>query len=80
VVAAAVTQGEETMRNISINITPEDLTAIDQVATDVPLATRHAVARAAFRLGLSQMVEDHELALDRLVAEATRRSVEGGAA
>lgn len=61
------------MKTITINTTTEDVVAIDQVARNVPLATRHAVARAAFRLGLTQMTSDRRLAVEQLVAQHEAR-------
>lgn len=61
------------MKHITINTTAEDVIAIDQVARYVPLATRHAVARAALRLGLTQMASDREMAIEQLVAQHEAR-------
>jgi hypothetical protein len=68
------------MRTLSINVSADDLVTIQAIIARVPLATRHAVARAAFRSGINQMVRDADYALDVLVREAEHRhESEGGA-
>lgn len=61
------------MRTLSINVSPDDLDLVEKIVTSHPLASRHAVARAALRAGLDQMARDEAYALDRLLME--RRNV-----
>jgi hypothetical protein len=61
------------MRTLSINVSPDDLDLVEKIVTSHPLASRHAVARAALRAGLDQMARDEAYALDRLLLE--RRNV-----
>lgn len=69
------------MKSITINTSIEDANAIEQVAGFVPLATRHAIARAALRLGLTQMVADKGVATEQLVAQhEAGRAARGGTA
>ncbi len=65
------------MRTLSINVSPDDLGLIEKIVADHPLASRHAVARAALRAGLDQMARDEAYALDRLLLE--RRHADAGA-
>ncbi|MBL9028190.1 MAG: hypothetical protein JNL21_38715 [Myxococcales bacterium] len=60
------------MRTLSINVSPDDLDLVEKIVTSHPLASRHAVARAALRAGLDQMARDQSYALERLLLE--RRS------
>jgi hypothetical protein len=55
------------MRTLSINVSPDDLDLVEKIVTSHPLASRHAVARAALRAGLDQMARDEAYALDRLL-------------
>lgn len=57
------------MRTLSINVSPDDLATVEKIVASHPLASRHAVARAALRAGLDQMARDEAYALDRLLLE-----------
>jgi hypothetical protein len=61
-------------KTITVGATPDDLVQLNEVISRNPLASRHAVVRAAFRAGLSQMHRSQEYALDRLHQEAEARN------
>ena len=62
-------------KTITIAASDDDLAVVAALITAHPLASRHAVVRAAFRAGLSQMRRDEEYALDRLHQEAEQRRI-----
>ena len=68
-----------TNTTITLSVTPDDLTTIEQVVSMVPLSSRHGVARAAMRDGLDRMANNPKLALKQLVAHGPR-TTKGGAA
>jgi hypothetical protein len=64
---------EYAMKTFSLTLGPDDIGMIEQIVQRLPLSTRHAVGRAAMRIGLEQMHRDHGFALDALVRETEKR-------
>jgi hypothetical protein len=72
--AGAIAQAERiAMKTLSLTLTADDLAMIEQIRGRLSLATRHAIARAAFRTGLDQMSRDEGYAFDCLVRETEKR-------
>lgn len=66
--------------NLSINLTPDDYSTIDEIGARNPLASRHSIARAALRAGLSQMARDQSYAIEQLTEQAKQRRAAKAAA
>lgn len=51
--------GKETLaRQVAIRVSQGDMDRLDELAGQIPVATRNAIARMALRLGLDALVED----------------------
>jgi hypothetical protein len=46
---------EKLTENLGIRVSAEDLALLDEIAALAPFATRHAIARAAMRVGLDEI-------------------------
>lgn len=51
---------------ITLDLDATSSNQIDQIVAAVPLANRHAIARAALRVGLTWMAEDADRVVDAL--------------
>lgn len=52
--------------SITVEVDSTAIEQLDRIVAAVPLANRHAIARAALRVGLTWMAEDAERAVDAL--------------
>ncbi len=64
---------------VTISTGPTEETSIELVLEQVPLANRHAVARAGLRVGLAALLENPSLIVDALRDEKMRIVPRGGA-
>jgi hypothetical protein len=60
---------EKLDRALSIRVNADDVERLDALARRISVATRHAVARAALRLGMDALEEDPTLIISKPVAK-----------
>lgn len=58
---------------IAIRVLPEDYQRLDVLAERLPFVSRHALARAALKIGLSALEDDPKRLLDEEMVKAPSR-------